>query len=1249
MRLPWIFGSRLHGRRRVRKIAQRGQRHGSTLLRVRQLERRRVLDAAAQSLVVGSTLEVGQESTVTSSATTAEPLAFDWSAKDAASESAAAVNAFVASVQNAHSDGQQAFGLVENSLPGITAAVDQEITAGDPLNLSGVSGNDALAFVGDPDENDTHTAAVDWGDGSALESVTIINPQVIDGTLYFGLAGTHQYSVVDTYTVTVYVADNHMSGDFENGEEFVDFMADRFDVTVVPHGDNTPPNIVAAADQEIFEGDTLNLSGVSGNDALAFVGDLDENDTHTAAVDWGDGSALESVTIINPQVIDGTLYFGLAGTHQYSVVDTYTVTVYVADNHMSGDFENGEEFVDFMADRFDVTVVPRGENMPPNIIAAADQEIFEGDTLNLSGVSGNDALAFVGDVDETDTHTAAVDWGDGSGFESVTFINPVVIDGTLFFSLGGSHKYLEGGAPFTNYTVTVRVADDKMSGDFENGEDGVDFVEDTFVVKVLNVTPVVDAGDPSDINENDTFTLVGSFTDRGVLDAHNVVIDWDDPNDLQNSTFAVTAILNASGTPVLQVNDTFLSTDGAELTITAIDADTGLVSFRVEHRYLDDGPAPGNNTPSDQSLISVTVTDDDAASNFDNKSLDVNNVEPDFIEQVGATIDENSTATISVKISDPGTRDVFSVVVNWQDGGVSDTIDFLGLSNIATTTEGVTTYSWNASESLLTLSHHYNDDNPTGTASDPFAVSLVMNDDDTGAGDTSIVVVVRNVAPEELVFTVSDPDLEINESESVSIAGSFTDRLINFSSEQFRAFVLWGDNEYEELSLNLLAAQATFGSITHTYADNNPNNIDQIRVRVADDDMGAFATPAKFLSDEGKGTDYVEYLIDLRVLNVDPVLQPLTATDVEPSGRATVTLSFSDPGADTFQVLVDWGDRLGLPPDQRFTVETLHTGTTPTTYTLEHFYTGPPDPLNPAADIIISVVIHDDDAATLGVVQPGISNVESIAITNPGIDTDTPNINTTPQIPRLDFPSQPVDQALLSQSTSTIQTLQSSDARSTGGRTATSSKRFLELVAYGPDGKEINRYELDEEELADLRKLFARLPDGRYEIYLVRTDTNTRRLVMDVYVRRGRLIDPQDKSEDMRDRPPTSASENNAAALDPTAPAANAADHDAAMLTDGITVDNPRSAEVGGRANGVVIPSPELPAPSYSSLRWGSSLAGLAIVANSPRWSRKVDAALAKADRNAWQRLRRAGRLGRADSPAKRVNAALLLQENQVQ
>jgi hypothetical protein len=51
--------------------------------------------------------------------------------------------------------------------------------------------------------------------------------------------------------------------------------------------------------------------------------------------------------------------------------------------------------------------------------------------------------------------------------------------------------------------------------------------------------------------------------------------------------------------------------------------------------------------------------------------------------------------------------------------------------------------------------------------------------------------------------------------------------------------------------------------------------------------------------------------------------------------------------------------------------------------------------------------------------------------------------------------------------------------------------------------------------------LFRKLPDNHYAIYLVRPETETYRLVLEVNVRNGKVIDPGDDSDGARDRPPT--------------------------------------------------------------------------------------------------------------------------------
>jgi hypothetical protein len=106
------------------------------------------------------------------------------------------------------------------------------------------------------------------------------------------------------------------------------------------------------------------------------------------------------------------------------------------------------------------------------MVAGPDQTANEGDLVSLSPATFNDKGT-------SDTHTATIDWGDGTGVEAavvaeIPFGPPgstAGADGTV----SGSHVYADDGA----YTVTVCVDDD----------DGAAAC-DSLIVTVLNVAPV---------------------------------------------------------------------------------------------------------------------------------------------------------------------------------------------------------------------------------------------------------------------------------------------------------------------------------------------------------------------------------------------------------------------------------------------------------------------------------------------------------------------------------------------------------------------------------------------------------------------------------------------------------------------------------------------------------------------------------------------------------------------------------------
>ena len=199
--------------------------------------------------------------------------------------------------------------------------------------------------------------------------------------------------------------------------------------------------------------------------------------------------------------------------------------------------------------------------------------------------------------------------------------------------------------------------------------------------------------------------------------------------------------------------------------------------------------------------------------------------------------------------------------------------------------------------------------------------------------------------------------------------------------------------------------------------------------------MGAYNTTSMF--ETGTiGVDFVEKTITVTVHNTVPsITLPLEGDQVTPHGTTNIRLSFSDPGYDnpanptpppngnqfleSFTYVVNWGDGTtdtitvtngGQVVNSQTTVLSsartsgnegvLTTGS----FEVEHRYLGPPDPLHPTADIPITVTLIDDNGGTVS---------DAIAIGNPGIDVVNVAIDTTPDVPRLEFIPQQMVQVIL--------------------------------------------------------------------------------------------------------------------------------------------------------------------------------------------------------------------------------------------
>lgn len=293
------------------------------------------------------------------------------------------------------------------------SASDSNINEGDSINLSG-------AFV-NIDTLDQHTVTINWGDGSD-NTVLVLNAGVRD----FGANHTYDDdnptgTAADDYVVSVTITDE---------DDGSGFAANGATITVNNVDPSITSIIVSAA--SINEADSVTVSGTFTDPAIDF-------DTFSGSALWSDGVATAVTVDAGAGTFTTTRTFLDDHPATGTPSDDFTVDVTITDDDTGSDTATSPV----------VTV----NNVDPVITEFASDATFEdkgeeGEPVNIAG-------AFT-DIGTLDTHTAEVDWGDGSGLETVT-----VVQGAGAGTIEGSHVYVAGGI----YTITVTLTDDDTGSD----------------------------------------------------------------------------------------------------------------------------------------------------------------------------------------------------------------------------------------------------------------------------------------------------------------------------------------------------------------------------------------------------------------------------------------------------------------------------------------------------------------------------------------------------------------------------------------------------------------------------------------------------------------------------------------------------------------------------------------------------------------------------------------------------------------
>ncbi|MCA1568529.1 MAG: Ig-like domain-containing protein [Acidobacteria bacterium] len=385
----------------------------------------------------------------------------------------------------------------------------------------------------DADTQDTHTATIDWGDGSTLDTYPNANGAAgfireANGSGF--VIGYHRYVESGVYEVTGRVTDSR--GGVGTG---------RLSLTVL----NRAPVLTGVA-----------LEGVNGEIVIKTnFNDAGVNDTHTAEINWGDGTTgAGTVTEANGSG-------SATGSHAYGAPGNYTITLTVSDD------EGGKA-----SHNVTLTVGSGGLGNSPPSVRPSNYNTYEG---------RGTFSAFFDDPDTLDAHTATIDWGDGSPVEPLG-----VHKNSNFGLLLGSHHYVDDGT----FNVTITLADN---------HGGVDVEVSTMTVR--NAEPrVLQVGSTSNnrlFAPGDTITVSGRFEDSGVRDTHTAVWDWGD------GTTSPAAFTEKEGSASVSDSHVYV-TPGAYLIKLVVTDDDGAVG--IGEAFNTVGVYPAITTGSIKPVVTET-------------------------------------------------------------------------------------------------------------------------------------------------------------------------------------------------------------------------------------------------------------------------------------------------------------------------------------------------------------------------------------------------------------------------------------------------------------------------------------------------------------------------------------------------------------------------------------------------------------------------------------------------------------------
>jgi hypothetical protein len=336
-------------------------------------------------------------------------------------------------------------------------------------------------------------------------------------------------------------------------------------------------------------------------------------------------------------------------------------------------------------------------------VGGLNQSLTVGYTNNLNAGTATASATFAGDANHTgssDTKTFTINKASTSTAlastpnpsnvgQTVTFtatVSPGAAPGIVTFKEGanilGTGVVAAGVATFS--TSTLAAGPHAVTAEYGGSANYFGSASNVTTQKVNGPpTNVAVSLSAASINENDTVTLAGAFSDPYdyTSGSHTITIDWGDGS-------ATTILTVAGGAGVFNVPS------------------------GVTHQYLDDNPTA---TATDSYTISVTVTDSGGLSGVGITSITVNNA-PAVITGVMGPIEPialGGAATLTATFTDVGSQDTHSCTFQWNDGTPATTVNAAGTGN-----------------GTCSATHSY-------VVSNVYQVDVTVTDDDTGIATSS--------------------------------------------------------------------------------------------------------------------------------------------------------------------------------------------------------------------------------------------------------------------------------------------------------------------------------------------------------------------------------------------------------------------------------------------------------------------------------------------------------------------------------